>query len=253
MFRAFPKIEQLHTDATYDEIYDIEFPVNLVAKSLRSLVIRSSEKIQITAFLTQLFTGLTFLALECIDTHKPINYVCLSCCPNLLYLRLSFDGLVNFSFLPTMPNLKYLEVFSDCGIRREDAAQISYGAPNLNSLSLSFFNRVHPRSYYEELGRELCTFKKLIIFGDEPMILLFAETFLADHSLFSQVQSLHFVSFEENVECPKVSDECRPQCTISHHFLQPGSSAELCLVCWEMMTPNRTCPRCNCFIYALHY
>lgn len=240
----------LHVDSQDDEIYLTEFPTASVPKSLRSFVIRNSENIQVSPFLMELFAGLQCLTLGFRHSDPP-RFSFLSHCSNLVTLKLYHNGRVDFSFLRSLPQLKYLAEFSSRGIRVEDAVLISRDAPNLESLTLLLSHTDSSRDYFESIGRELLYVKTLMFYGDKIRFKAFLEVFLANPSLFRQVTSLRCVFREDDTEVLNFSNSSRPQCLISQHTMFAKLNDHWCLVCWERKTPNWTCPRCNGFVFSL--
>jgi hypothetical protein len=135
-------------------------------------------------------------------------------------------------------------------MRPEDAALISRDAPNLDSLTLILSEVQFSREYYEKIGHELCLVKTLTFYGDGKTFQLFLGVFLSNHSLFRHVTSLRLVSHSGITNILNFSNKSRPQCTISQHT-GVGSRDQWCFICWERRTADWTCPRCNCFVFAL--
>lgn len=246
VFHAFPKLQMLHTDAMNDEIFDQELPAECLPTSLRSFVIGSLKRIEVTSFLKALLGGLQSFALLCMSA---MNSSLLYHCHNLDRLSFYHDDPVDFLFLRSMPRLKYLADFSECGISAEGAATISREAPNLISLSLLLSSNKSSKVYFEDIGFELCHVKNLILNGDNEVFKRFLPIFLSNHSLFRQVVSLRFLS--DTVDSIDLSNQSRPRCTISQLYWRSELDDQLCEVCWIRRNPDWTCSQCKCFVFVL--
>lgn len=251
LFQAFPKIQMLHTGAVHDEIFNSEFPTDGLPESLRSFVVGYTEEVKLTEFLTKLFASLECLTLVCMRSRAPSNYELLFHCRNLQRLSFYHEGDIEFSFLQSMPHLRYLSDFSECGICVEDAAVISRDAPNLHSLTFLLAVSDNTDKYFEKLGRELCFVKSLMFSGEKPMFRRFLRVFLSDHSLFRQVTSVRLLEHTSNSEDLDISNKTRPQSTISHFVWRAEQNGELCDICWGKRTSNWKCVRCQSFVFAL--
>lgn len=242
----------LHLESNSDEIFNKKFPICSVPKSLRAFVIHNTANIEISPFFVELVCGLECLTLVFIS-HKELSaFSFLSHCRNLVNLRMFHGGDIDFSFLRSLPQLRYLAAFSPGGMRVEDCVVVSREAPNLDSLSLIFTFRDFSCDYFESLGRELCFLKTLTFFADKRIFKRFLEVFLSNHSLFPRVTSLRCVSRQES-QGLNLSNERRPQCTISHRkgIIDSCSRDQFCYICHERQTPKWTCSRCQCFMFAL--
>lgn len=177
------------------------------------------------------------------------NYSLLSHCRELQRLTFYHDAVTDYSFLRSLPQLKYLADYCDQGIRIEDATMISREAPNLQSITfnLSALNSV---THYELLGRELCCVENLMLWGDKRSFVTFLDLFLSNHSLFPRVITLRLLGDPFDFKDMNLSNEFRPQCSIST-FTYESSKQEQCDICWGIMDANWICPRCKCFTFVL--
>lgn len=252
MFHAFPKLEMLHTHAYFDAIFDTEFPLDSLPKSLRSFVVGYSEKLRPTAFLMKLFGGLQHLTLSCMSpSFTPATFALLSNCRNLIRLAFYHDGTIDFSFLRSLPQLRSLAIFCLHGICVEDAAVISSEAPNIESLTLRLgTSQVTDfiSDYFMAIGRELCFVKHLMISGDERLLIQFLRTFLANQSMFRSVVSVRLLGNVSDLNIPR---NFRPDCKITPIMWNAKLSGHLCNICWGTRTSNWTCEICNCYVFPL--
>lgn len=249
IFKSFPKIEMLHLSAIPDEN---DNDVDLLPNSLNSFVtyLERSSALAVSPLKVQLLEGLQYFALVCSGSPDQSCYSYLHRCRNLQRLVFNHTGHVNFLFLRSMPQLRYLADYSNRGIRAEDAMVISREAPSLHCFNFFLSSQDNSLGYFESVGHELSRVKQLIVAGKKRIFKRLLRVFLSNRSLFCQVTSLRFYSLPGDPEELIISNKCRLNCTISHILMEPKFCQKSCSICWEKIS-HRKCQRCNCFVSTI--